>query len=130
MGLITSGKWSLKYKQTPPLRKLEGCSQPKSLYTSIGSLGSSDEIEESKKVSVRQKRYQINGRLKRLKLVRVWGSLLPKYCLNSNDKQTRSSSTHPAQDWPQYPRLHDDTIAINMEHVKKKKNKEIQQVPN
>ena len=53
-GLRASGKWSLKYKQTPPFCKLEGWSQQKSLYPSTASFGSSDEIEESKKVSVRQ----------------------------------------------------------------------------
>ena len=55
LGLITSRKWSLKYKQTPSLCKLEGWSQRKNFYPSVASLGSSDEIEGSKKVSVRQK---------------------------------------------------------------------------
>ena len=54
-GIRASSRWSLKYKQTASLRKLEGWLQPKCLYPSIASLGSSDEIEESKKVSVRQK---------------------------------------------------------------------------
>ena len=53
-GLRASGKWSLKYKQTPHLHKLEAWLQRKKLYPSIASLGSSDEIEESKKVLVRQ----------------------------------------------------------------------------
>ena len=55
LGMIASGKWSLKYKQTPLLCKLEGWSQRKILYPSIDSPGSSDEIRESKKVSIRQK---------------------------------------------------------------------------
>ena len=54
LGLRASGKWSLKYKQTPPFCKLEGWSQRTSFYPSIASFGSSHEIEESKKVSVRQ----------------------------------------------------------------------------
>ena len=54
-GRRASGNWSLKHKQTPPFRKLEGWSQQKSLYPLIASLGSFEEIEESKKVSVRQK---------------------------------------------------------------------------
>ena len=53
--LMASGKWPLKYKQTSTFRKLEGWSQLKSLHPSIASLGSSDEIKESKKVSLRQK---------------------------------------------------------------------------
>ena len=47
-GLRASGKLSLKYKQTPPLRKLEGWSHRKSLHPSTARLGSSYEIEESK----------------------------------------------------------------------------------
>ena len=85
LGLIANGKWSLKYRQTPPLRKLEGSLQRKSLHSSIVSPGSSDEIEDSKKVSVRQK-ISHWWTLKRLKFVRAWKSLLPKYCLNFNDK--------------------------------------------
>ena len=54
-GLRASSRCSLKYKQTASLRKLEGWLQPKCLYPSIASLGSSDEIKESKKFSIRQK---------------------------------------------------------------------------
>ena len=85
-GLRASGKWSLKYKQTPPLRKLEGWSQGKSLYPSVASLRSSEEIEESKKVSVRQ-RYQIDTHLKRLKFARVWKSYLPIYAKLGSNKR-------------------------------------------
>ena len=46
---------SLKYKQTPPLRKLEPWSGQKRLPPLIDSLGSFDKIEEFKKVSVRQR---------------------------------------------------------------------------
>ena len=104
LGLRASGKWSLKYKQTPPFCKLEGWSQRTSFYPSIASFGPPTKSKSLKKFRW-DKRYQIDGHLKRLKFARVGKILLPIYYLNSNDKQIRSISTHPVKDWLQYPTI-------------------------
>ena len=93
-----------KGKQIPPFRKLEGWSKWKSLYPSIASLGSSMKSKSLKRFR-QDKRYQIDGHLKRPKFARVWESFLPKHCLNFNVKRTRSTFTHPAHDLPQYPMI-------------------------
>ena len=90
----------------------------KGLYPLIASYGFSDEIEELIKKFWYDKRYQIDGHLKRLKFVRVWGSVLPNYCLNSNDRQGAPPPTQRSIGLDS-PRLHDDAIAIK--NVKKSK---------
>ena len=118
-GLIASGKWSLKYMQTPSLRKLEGWPQRKSLYPAIASLGSSDEVKESKKVSVRQKvsnwwtfkKAEICESLKK-------SSTQILFKFQSQTIQGASPPTRPGIGL-NIPRLHDDKIAIK--HVKKLK---------
>ena len=120
LGLIANGKWSLKYKPTPPLRNLEAWSQRKSFHPSIASLVSSIaslEIEESKKVSVRQKNSSL------------WGFKKAEIC-ESSEKSTQilfkfqwqkdKELLHPPglRIGLNIPWLHDDTITLKQKYDK------------
>ena len=104
LGLIASSKCSLKYKQTPLLGKIEGWSQRKSLYPSIVSRESSDEIEESNRVSVRQK---ISNwwTFKRAEICESLEKSSTQILFKFQRQTDMELLQTPGQDWPQYPTI-------------------------